>query len=62
VIKLRKCAFYVEMSHPGAGMKVSSAYSSAYCFIRAKGRMWALQTLTWAAGTVIDHIKRYTSI
>lgn len=62
MINLRKCALYVEVSHPGAGMKVFSVYNSAYCFIRDKGRMRALQTLTRGTGTVIGHIKRHIYI
>lgn len=45
MIKLRKHALYVEVSHPRAGMKVSSAYSSAYDFIWDKGtEMWIADT------------------
>lgn len=39
MIKSRTRAPYVEVSHPEAGMKVSSACISAYCLIRDKGRM-----------------------
>lgn len=61
MIKLRKHTLYVEVSHPRAGMKVSSAYSLCILLMtlsEIRGQRCELQTLTRRAGTIRSYIKR----